>query len=331
MTKFSEERLEQAIIELLSQQGYVHVSGDTDTIDRDTRDVLLRDDLREYLSRRYADDGITKGEIDHIFRSLDAFSAADLYESNKAIMKMVSDGFLLKREDRSKKDLYVELIDYRGISEQRRPRPGEVQTVVAEEHGTYNASYNICKMVNQLEIAGTEKRIPDCIIYVNGLPLVVFEFKSAIREEATIHDAYVQLTTRYRRDIPELFKYNAICIISDGVNNKAGSFFADYEFFYAWRKTDRGDLIEKDGIDSLYSMIAGMFNLTRLRDIIRNFIYFPTPPQTMTSRSSAATRNTMRHVSYTTISRFIGGPRVMARAELISALPDEGRALPCCF
>jgi hypothetical protein len=68
------------------------------------------------------------------------------------------------------------------------------------------------------------------------LPLVVFEFKSAIREEATIFDAFKQLTVRYRRDIPELFKYNAFCVISDGVNNKAGSFFAPYEFFYAWRR-----------------------------------------------------------------------------------------------
>lgn len=273
MSGFTEAKLEQAILGLLEKEGFTPVLGET--IVRATNDVLLRDDLKEYLSRRYAEDGITEGEIEHIFRRLDAFSAADLYESNKAIMKMVSDGFLLKREDRSKRDLYVEFIDYRGISEQRGPRPGEVPAIVAEKPGTYDASFNTYKAVNQLEISGTEKRIPDCIVYVNGLPLVVFEFKSAIREEATIHDAYVQLTTRYRRDIPELFKYNAVCIISDGVNNKAGSFFAPYEFYYSWRKTDGGELIEKDGIDSLYSMIAGMFNLTRLRDIIRNFVFFP--------------------------------------------------------
>ena len=115
----------------------------------------------------------------------------------------------------------------------------------------------------------------DGILYINGLPLVVFEFKSAIREEASIHDAFIQLTVRYQRDIPDLFKYNAFCVISDGVNNKAGSFFAAYEFFYAWRKTDGGDLIEKDGIDSLYSMIHGLFHPTRLCDVIRNFIFLP--------------------------------------------------------
>lgn len=273
MSRFTEEKLELAILELLKKEGFTHVQGNA--LDRTNSDVLLRDDLRDYLSRRYAVDHITDGEIEQIVRRLDSFSTADFHKSNKEIMKMVSDGFLLKRENRSQKDLYVELIDYQGIAEHRHPKPGDVNWVVAEESSQYNATFNIFKAVNQMEIVGTEKRIPDCIIYINGLPLVVFEFKSAVREEATVHDAYVQLTTRYRRDIPELFKYNAFCIISDGVNNKAGSFFANYEFFYSWRKTDGSDLIEKDGINSLYSMVAGMFNQNRLRDIIRNFIYFP--------------------------------------------------------
>ncbi|MBC8205556.1 MAG: type I restriction endonuclease subunit R, partial [Kiritimatiellaeota bacterium] len=197
------------------------------------------------------------------------------YESNKQIMKMVSDGFLLKREDHTQKDLYVQLIDYSNLTKFRKPKQGEVPMVVAEEESAYHAGGNIFKMVNQLEIVGSEKRIPDGILYINGLPLVVFEFKSAIREEATIHDAFIQLTVRYRRDIPELLKYNAFCVISDGVNNKAGSFFAPYDFFYAWRKTDGGDLIEKDGIDSLYSMIKGLFHPARLCDVIRNFVYLP--------------------------------------------------------
>jgi type I restriction enzyme, R subunit len=125
-----------------------------------------------------------------------------------------------------------------------------------------------------LEIIGSEKRIPDGLVYINGLPLVVFEFKSAIREEATIYDAYKQLTVRYHRDIPELFKYNAFCVISDGVNNKAGSFFASYEFFYAWRRV-AGLAKDVDGIDSVFTLIQGMFHKNRLRDIIRNFIYIP--------------------------------------------------------
>ena len=123
---------------------------------------------------------------------MEAYSAADLYESNKAIMKLVSDGFLLKREDRDQKDLYVQLIDTSDLIAFREPQAGEVPEIAAEDAGAYNHAGNIFKIVNQLEIVGHEKRIPDGILYINGLPLVVFEFKSAIREEATIHDAFVQ-------------------------------------------------------------------------------------------------------------------------------------------
>ena len=92
---------------------------------------------------------------------------------------------------------------------------------------------------------------------------------------STIYDAYKQLTVRYKRDIPELFKYNALCVISDGANNKMGSFFAPYEFFYSWRKVEGNEKLEKDGIDSLYTMVNGLFNKERFIDVIHNFIYFP--------------------------------------------------------
>lgn len=166
-------------------------------------------------------------------------------------MKWVADGFLLKREDTQKKDIYLQLIDYNEI-----------------ENNHY-------RLVNQMEIQGYERRIPDAILYINGLPLIVFEFKSAIREQATIHDAYKQLTTRYQRDIPELFKYNALCVISDGVNNKMGSYFAPYEFYYSWRKITGEEKLEKNGIDSLFTLISGLFNKQRLLNVIRNFIYLP--------------------------------------------------------
>ena len=271
--KFTEAQLEAAIIELLEAEGYPHVTGEA--IERQPQEVLIKADLRSFLSKQYAKDNITPGEIEAVIHKLDAYSSADLYESNKAIMKLVSDGFLLKREDHTQKDLYVQLIDYSNLTAFREPKAGEVPWIVAEESAAYKTGGNIFKMVNQLEIIGTETRIPDGILYMNGLPLVVFEFKSAIREEATIHDAFVQLTVRYKRDIPELFKFNAFCVISDGINNKAGSFFAPYEFYYAWRKIDGSDLIETDGIDSLYSMIKGLFNPTRLCDVIRNFVYVP--------------------------------------------------------
>lgn len=247
--KFTEDRLEQAIIELLADEGYPHTVGEA--LDRNPDDVLIKSDLRQFLATRYRDESITDYEIESIIHKLEYLPASDLYDTNKAIMKLVADGFTLKREDYTQKDLYIQLIDYEALDNNR------------------------FRIVNQMEIQGFELRIPDGILYINGLPLVVFEFKSSIREDATMFDAYTQLTTRYKRDIPELFKYNVLCVISDGVNAKMGSFFAPYEFYYSWRKVTGDEKLEKDGIHSLLTMMSGLFDKTRLLDVIRNFIYVP--------------------------------------------------------
>ena len=175
-----------------------------------------------------------------------------MYEANKAFYKLLCDGFILNREDRTQKDIYIELIDFD------------------------TPENNIFKAVNQFEIEGinNQLRIPDGIVFVNGIPVVVLEFKSAVKENTTIMDAYKQLTVRYRRDIPEIFKYNAFIVISDGANNKYGSFFSPYDFFYAWRKINSEDK-ELDGISSLVTMVKGLFRKDRLLAVMKDFVYFP--------------------------------------------------------
>lgn len=175
-----------------------------------------------------------------------------LYEANKAFYKLLCDGFILNREDRTQKDIYIELIDFD------------------------TPENNIFKAVNQFEIEGinNQLRIPDGIVFVNGIPVVILEFKSAVKENTTIMDAYKQLTVRYRRDIPEIFKYNAFIVISDGANNKYGSFFSPYDFFYAWRKINSEDK-ELDGISSLVTMVKGLFRKDRLLAVMKDFVYFP--------------------------------------------------------
>lgn len=272
--KFTESKLEQSFIELLHQEGCQHTLGAE--IQRiATDEVLIEEDLLRFLLSQYSAEGLTENEARAIVMQLRSLPASDLYESNKRFMQMLSDGFILKREDRTQKDIYIQLIDYKGLEKQVQSDKRKLISVVAEKKSEYDtADRNIYRFVNQLEIMGSEKRIPDGIVYVNGLPLVVFEFKTAIDENTTIHDAYKQLTIRYKRDIPELFKYNAFCVISDGVNNKAGSFFAPYEFYYAWRRI-AGLAKDVDGIDSMFTLVQGMFNKKRFRDILRNFIYFP--------------------------------------------------------
>ncbi|WP_304093576.1 type I restriction endonuclease subunit R [Phascolarctobacterium succinatutens] len=249
MAKFDEHALEMSIMELFKDEGYIHLNGRQ--LHRERTEVLIQDDLKQYLYNRYAKDGITASEVDGIILMLRNISGT-LYEANKAFYKLLCDGFILNREDRTQKDLYLELIDFD-----------------APEN-------NIFKVVNQFEIEGinNQLRIPDGIVFVNGIPVVVLEFKSAVKENTTIMDAYKQLTVRYRRDIPEIFKYNAFIVISDASNNKYGSFFSPYDFFYAWRKINSEDK-DLDGISSLITMIKGLFRKDRLLAVIKDFVYFP--------------------------------------------------------
>lgn len=273
--KFTEQKLEETFIELLAAAGFAHHLGNA--INRQPEEVLIESDLSNFLASQYAGQGITANEVHSIVAQIKLLSASDLYESNAKFMRMLADGFILKREDRSQKDIYIQLLDYSELNKQRQTEAAQlysIETEAAEGEPAIKKDKNIYKFITQLAITGSEKRIPDGIIYINGLPLVVFEFKSAIREEATIYDAYKQLTLRYRRDIPELFKYNAFCVISDGVNNKSGSFFAPYEFFYAWRRV-AGLAKEVDGIGSMFTLVQGMLDKKRLLDIIQNFIYLP--------------------------------------------------------
>ena len=249
MANFNEHALEMSIMELFKDEGYIHLNGGQ--IHRERTEVLLANDLKQYLYNRYAKDGITPSEVDGILLMLRNISGT-LYEANKAFYKLLCDGFILNREDRTQKDIYIELIDFN------------------------TPENNIFKAVNQFEIEGinNQLRIPDGIVFVNGIPVVVLEFKSAVKENTTIMDAYKQLTVRYRRDIPEIFKYNAFVVISDGANNKYGSFFSPYDFFYAWRKINAKDK-ELDGISSLVTMIKGLFRKDRLLAMMKDFVYFP--------------------------------------------------------
>src|SRR5690606_30049425 len=111
--KFTEEKLEKAFTELLEQEGYPHHLGAT--IARNPDEVLIEDDLRQFLLKQYADQGITANEVNAIILKLKTLPASDLYESNKTFLKMLSDGFILKRENHYDKDIYIQLIDFEGL------------------------------------------------------------------------------------------------------------------------------------------------------------------------------------------------------------------------
>jgi type I restriction enzyme R subunit len=248
MSHFNEAQLERSIIELMQEEEYIYSPGDT--IEREPYEVLLQDDLRTYLRKRYSRSHITEHEISKAIMALTATDSSNLYEQNATILRRVMNGFKLQRDDPKKLPLFIEVLNF------RRPKD------------------NIFRIVNQFPVQGECLRIPDAIVFINGLPLVVFEFKNAIKENTTIEDAYTQLTVRYRRDIPQLFAFNAFVVISDGVNNKFGSLFAPYDFFYGWRKIEHTDS-PTDGINSLFTLVHGLFRKDRIVDVIHHFIFFP--------------------------------------------------------
>lgn len=245
---FTESTLESAIAELFVQQGYTHRLGSE--LNRDKREVVLKKELVAFLGKRYAGQAITQEEIGRAVSRLCACPEGSKYERNAVTHRQITEGFFLAREDSRLPDLYISPIDWGNI-----------------EANTF------C-LVTQLEIQGTELRRPDGVLYVNGLPFVVLEFKSAVREEATLAEAYRQVTVRYQRDIPELLRYAAFVVLSDGVNSKYGTQFSPYEYFYAWPKVHSEDATSV-GIDSLHTLIRGLLTKDRLLNVVRDFVFFP--------------------------------------------------------
>ena len=248
MSPFIESSLESAIAELLLQQGYKHYLGSN--LKRSKREVVLRDVLVASLQTRYQKQGITSEEVMRAADRLCATPEGNLYDANRATHSLITEGFFLSREDSSLPDLYIHTIDWE------------------------DAENNDFCLVTQLEVQGTELRRPDGVLYVNGLPLVVLEFKSAVREEATLEEAHRQVTIRYGRDIPELMRFAAFVVLSDGVNSKYGTQFSSYDYFYSWPKLNSTDEAAI-GIDSLQTLIGGLLRKERLLSVVRDFVFFP--------------------------------------------------------
>lgn len=246
--KFTEEQLEQAIIELFAEQGYTHVHGED--IHRRYEDILLEDDLRSFLSARYKNNGLSEIEMRKIINNLSMFQSTPLYLGNRETFRLVNKGFDLPRDDIGKVALHVDYIDFD------------------------NPENNIFKVVNQYLVQGKHLRRPDLLVFINGIPIAICEFKTAIEENTTIHDAWKQITIRYTRDIPNLLKYCFLSVISDGANTRLGSIFTPYKFYYSWNKANDTDKVS-NGISSMLTMIEGAFAKDRVLQIIRDFIFYP--------------------------------------------------------
>ena len=248
LSKFTETTLEKAIIEMFEQQGYDYADGEK--LHRKYEDILILDDLREYMLNRYENEHLSETEMKKIINKLHLISSSPLYNGNRETFRLLNEGFDLVRDDVSKVALHI---DYINFDEPEK---------------------NLFKVINQYSVRGEHIRRPDMLVFVNGIPAAIFEFKSAVRENVTVFDAWKQITVRYCRDIPNLMRYCMLSVISDGANTKLGSIFTPYEYYYSWNKVNDTEKVS-NGISSLFMMIKGAFSKERIIAILRDFVFYP--------------------------------------------------------
>ncbi len=264
MTTFTESTIEQAAIEWLKDLGYTYAFGpeiafDGETPERgDYQEALLPHRLQDAIARINSKLPVQAQE--EALRKIMRLGKPSLLLNNHAFHHMLVNG--------------IE-VDYK---KDGRTVSGRVYVVDFE-----NIENNDWLVVNQYTVvAGVgaihesplplHNRRPDVVIFVNGLPLAVIELKNAADEKATIWSAFNQLQT-YKNDIPALFHYNELLIISDGLNTRIGSVTANKEWFLPW-KTIEGESTAPASVTQLEVLLRGVFEKRRFLDLIRYFIVF---------------------------------------------------------
>lgn len=248
--KYYESEYEKAVVELLQAEGWQYTHGEQ-IHNRRVDEALIEDDLHSFIKFRYKDKDLTDDEITTIIARLRNTGGSTDYEVTFNTVELYRDGFDFSYPDGRANAFHFDYIDF--------------------DHW----DNNIFRVVNQFEMhQGNEIRIPDVMLFVNGIPVSILELKNPTDENATIRDAHSQITVRYRRDIMNLLKYCALAIISDGSNSRLGNVFADYEFYYSWKKVNNEDKPAK-GVNELLSLVKGALTPKRLLSIIRDFVYFP--------------------------------------------------------
>ncbi|MCI8311076.1 MAG: type I restriction endonuclease subunit R, partial [Lachnospiraceae bacterium] len=242
---FTEDTFEQAIIELFETMGYLHLYAPE--LERDYASPFLDSILYDSLFR--INKNLPSEAIEESISKLKNLDTGSLIQKNIIFMDYLQNGitvkFYIKGEERP---ALVRLLDYENIQ---------------------NNTFYIVNQFTFLE-NGNNRR-PDIILFINGLPLVLMELKSPSKDEVSVENAYLQIRN-YMQDIPSLFYYNAICVISDLSTNKAGTITSGLDRFMEWRTKD-GDYEDTASVqfDTFYE---GMFQKERLLDILKNFILF---------------------------------------------------------
>lgn len=242
---FTEESYENSLIDLFENDlQYQHIYGPN--IERDFYSPLYEDVLIESIER--INRRLPRSAIDDALNKLKNFENGELVQKNMVFMDYLQNGVPVRYFDGSEeKSSIVYLIDYDNVN---------------------NNSFIVA---NQWTFIESSNKRPDIILFINGLPLVVMELKSPSREETDASEAYRQLRN-YMHEIPSMFIYNTICVMSDHLVSKAGTITSGEDRFMEWKSKDGNRVNDK--FAQFDTFFEGIFEKERLLDIIKNFICF---------------------------------------------------------
>lgn len=246
MSKYlAESDIETAAIEWLMEDNRFRYSHGQD-IHRSLKKTVLEDLFAAYLQRRYPH--VPAKILAEVQQEFLYHPGADLQQRNHAFHLKLSKGISKNWKDENDKEQFEHFyaLDYTDINN------------------------NDFLVVNQFSIEGRNNRRPDLLLFINGLPLVLFEFKNWFDPEATVDTAFNQVQ-HYIEDIPLLFETNCITVVSDGQNTLHGMYSSGMEWYAAWKSVDGINVVENDF--ALETLIKGLLQPERLLQYIRWYIF----------------------------------------------------------
>lgn len=241
---YTEADYENTIIELFRHMGWQYVYGPD--LERDYHDPLYEDELEGALHR--INPTMPESAIQDALFKLKNFENADLIQKNAAFTDYIQHGVEVRYfEGKEERAGIVYLVDYK------------------------NPDNNSFVIANQWTFIENSNKRPDILLFLNGLPVVLMELKSPSREETDASEAYIQIRN-YMHEIPSMFIYNCICVMSDQLTSKAGTITSGEDRFMEWKSEDGS--YENTQYAQFDTFFKGMFEKRRLLDIIKNFICF---------------------------------------------------------
>jgi len=254
MSKITESDIELFTIEELEALGYQILHGPDISCDglfserQSYSDIILVGRLRTAVQRLNSD--IPADVQEQAVQKVLRIYSPDLLHNNETFHQLLIEKVKIPyQQDGYERSYEVALIDFA------------------------NPLNNEFLVVNQYTVVeNNQNKRPDILLFVNGIPLVLIELKNAADENATIRKAFDQIQT-YKATIPSLFAFNAVCVISDGMECKAGSVSADFSRYMIWKSAD-GKTETSRFAPQLETLAKGMLNPTTLLDLVRNFIVF---------------------------------------------------------